>query len=398
MSEQRLHVTFAGHPGFPVGFGAIQRMFLIAKGLVANGSEVMVLSYKGTHGPEQEFPAEGTIDGVPYRYTSGSIHAPRTFFRRNWLKLAGKIKELTFLRKQRKNNELDACLISTMDFDVLLLYWLWLKIIGVPLILDYVELNSAITSRTGWKRRINDYFFDRFAVRLADGVTPISEYLQEQVQLHAGIKPTLKLPILCDFDKFAPSDLQEQEIRFVYCGAASYRPVIDFVLKAFSLLDLTAYENLTTLELILGGKEHEIEAVRAAIAEHKHRDHIRLVANVPHHQIPDHYAKASALLIPMRPTVQDAARFPHKLGEYLASGCAVITTRFGEIRHYPFTDGETTLVAPDYDPASFAEKMDFVAQHPDCARSIGRQGRKMGLENFEFKLLGSRLKAFLAGF
>lgn len=395
MTNKRPHIAFIGTPGFPLGFGAMQRLTLIAKGLLNNGCNVTIISYKGVHGPEHGFPAQGKFDGISYQYTSGTIHRSQGFFRRNWLKVVGKIKELAYLRHQRKSGKLTACMVSTMQIDELLVYRIWLKWLGVPLILDYVELNSAIASRTRKWKRINDYFFDRFAVRFSDGVTPISDFLIEQVKIYAPNKPFLKLPILCDFEKFDPTDPQAEETRITYCGAASYQPVIAFVLEAFGLLDLSTYQKKVHLELILGGGQTALQAVEKAISKNPNRAHIRLHPNVPHQLIPEYYARASALLIPLRPTIQDAARFPHKLGEYLASGRPIITTNFGEVKHYGFQDEETTLIAADYDPVSFSEKIQYVLNHPERARSIGLRGRTMGLENFDYKVLGHALKKFI---
>lgn len=395
MNERRPQIGFIGLSGFPVGFGAVQRMLLIAKGLIENGCAVKILCWKGVHGPDQKFPAEGTVEGIPYEYISGTIYRPRGFVKRNWMKMVGKFRELAYLRRLKRAGKLDYCLISTMDIDMLLIYRIWLKMIGVPMILDYVELNSAISSRTRIKERINDFFFDRYAVKLADAVTPISELLIDNVKTHAEAKPVHKLPILCDFGKFNPNADLNGNTRFVYCGAAAYRPVIDFILTAFHSFDLSASDRKAYLDLILGGSEEELKAVEASISQNPNREHIRVFPNVPHQSIPAHYESASALLIPLRPTLQDAARFPHKLGEYLASGKPVITTLFGEVKEYDFIDGETALVAPDYDPATFSAKMRYILDHPEEAYLIGIQGRKMGLKNFNYQTLGQSLKEFI---
>lgn len=397
MNTQQPHVIFIGEPGFPVGFGSIQRITLIAQGLIHNGCRATVLSYKGVHGPEQDFPPNGQANGVPYRYTSGTIHRTSGFFERNRLKFSGKIRELMYLKQQKKAGNLEACIVSTMKIHVLWIYRIWLKLIRVPLILDYVELNSAIASRTGRWKRINDYLFDRFAVRLSDAVTPISELLIKQARTQAGNKPIHKLPILCNFEKFDPAKggRVDGETRFVYCGAASYMPLIRFVLDAFQALDLSQKGKKVYLDFILGGTEQEHRTVQEAITQHKYKDSIRVFQNVPHAQIPDYYAMASALLIPLRPTLQDAARFPHKLGEYLASGRPVITTSFGEIKHYDFLDKQTVLIAADYDAALFAEKMQYILDFPEKGRLIGEQGRAMGLKNFDYKSLAAGLKSFI---
>lgn len=394
MSKNKPHILLLGEVGFPVGFGAIQRLLLMAKGLVENGCKATVLSFKGVHGTNHNFPPEGEIEGVHYKYTSGSIHRPSSFVQRNKQKFLGKLAELFYIRKLKKAADLEACLVSTMDVDALVLYWLWLKIHGIPMVLNYVELNSSIASRSGFKKRVNDYLFDRLAPRLNDGIAPISEYLIEQVKEEAPNQPILKIPIICDFDKFNPAIRGTKERpSLLYCGAASYQILVKFVLEAFDHLEIN--DEQVYLDFILGGSDSDLAEAKKKIEAAKNKAHIRLFPNVPHQEIPEYYAQASALIIPLRPTVQDAARFPHKLGEYLASGRAVITTPFGEIKHYDFIDKETALVADDYSPLSFSEKMQFVLNNPEQTEQIGQNGRQMGIENFNYKDLGHSLLKFM---
>ena len=46
------------------------------------------------------------------------------------------------------------------------------------------------------------------------------------------------------------------------------------------------------------------------------------------------YKNATAHLIPLSNSIQDTARFPNKISEYLASAKPIITTDVGEIKHY----------------------------------------------------------------
>lgn len=394
MKLHKPHILFLGEWGFPIGFGAIQRMQLIAKGIIKHGCRATVLCFKGSHGPDQNFDPIGEFEGIDYRYTSGSIYKPSGFLKRNWMKFSGRVNELKYIRAQKERGELDGCLVSTMYIEIFLIYWFWFKLNGIPLVLNYDELNSKIPSRTGLWNKVNDYLFDRLTPILADGICPISEYLIDHVQRYRPQKPIYKLPILCEFEKFdIRSEEKEKGISFVYCGAASYLELILFVLEAFDFLEIQG--KAVFLDFVLGGSKSELERAKQVIGQSNNHSLIRITTNVSHKQIPYQYAKASALLIPMRPTIQDAARFPHKIGEYLASGKAVITTNFGEIRHYDFIDQKTALVAEAFDPEVFAKKMQFVVDHPEETKQIGLRGREMGLKNFNYVDIGGKVKDFI---
>ena len=72
----------------------------------------------------------------------------------------------------------------------------------------------------------------------------------------------------------------------------------------------------------------------------------------------------------------------------------MITTAYGEINHYAFTDRVTALVADDYNVWSFAEKMRYIIEHPEKSKEIGLKGRQMGLDNFEYSRHGRSLLDF----
>lgn len=388
------HIVFLGEAGFPKGLGAIQRMTLVAKALIHAGSEVKVICRKGVWDENDTVVYEpaGHYLGIEYAYTSRSVFRPNNFFKRNIEKLIGMAREFSYLRSLKKKNELEAAFISSMSSFHVLRYRIYSFLIGFPVILNFVELGSVMKGREGFLKRVNDLIFDRIIVRIVDGALPISEKLMNYYRSASPTKPCMKLPILCDFENFFIRPRTETDTVFLYCGAASYFELVDFLISAFDQLQPVGSE--VYLDLILGGKAQELNRLKDRIKQAGNREHIRLMTNVPHKDIPGHYARASALLIPLRPTLQDEARFPHKIGEYLASGRPIITTPYGEIRHYDFLDGETALVADDYDVASFADKMHYLISHPEESETIGVKGREMGLKNFDYTRHGSRLRAF----
>ena len=106
------------------------------------------------------------------------------------------------------------------------------------------------------------------------------------------------------------------------------------------------------------------------------------------------YKNAVALLIPLRPTLQDKARFPHKIGEYLASGNPVISTNYGEVKYY-FKDMENMLIADSYDINLFADKMQFVINNPIEGQRIGMNGKNMVLRIFDYRIQAPIINNFL---
>lgn len=391
-------IVFLGEATFPAGLAAIQRMTLMAKALITGEYEVTVLCRKGGSraNGSLNFSAQGTFEGINYTYTSGNIFRPKGFLKRNFLKIKGMINEFIYLRRLKRTKGISAAIISNHSAFHVFRYRVFSWLIGFPIVLNFVELASSMKGREKLLTKINDFIFDHFIVRIVDGALPISNKLMTYYKAISPKKPSLKLPILCDFEKFNLKSTSVDDVVFLYCGAASYLELINFIINAFNRIKNPG--DKVILELILGGKEAELNKVVQIIDTAANRNNIRLITNVDHKDIPQYFVNATALLIPLRPSVQDEARFPHKIGEYLASGRPMITTRFGEIRNYDFIDKVTALVADDYDVKSYSEKMEYIVGNPLKADEIGKKGRQMGYNNFNYTNYGKILREYFTVF
>ena len=397
MQKQRQHtnkhIVFLGENGFPKGLAAIQRMTLMAKSLLHEGCEVTVVCRKGVWQQNQNENSniKGNYEGVNYRYTSKSVFKPEGFFNRNSQKLKGLVGEYKYLKHLKKQGELDIAIVSNMSAFHLVRYLIYSALLNFPVILNFVEMASSMQDRKSFSLKVNDYLSDKLIIKFFDGALPISDKLFNYYKAVSPSKPNMKLPILCDFEKFNVQP-NKQEPYFLYCGSIAYKEVIDFVLEAYKHIDQK--EHVKLYMIISGGSNEETQLLQKQMNEDFENKRIRLFSNIPYGQLVDLYTNAEALLIPLRPTIQDVSRFPHKIGEYLASGSPVITTNVGEIKNY-FEDGKTALIANEYAIEAFAEKMQFVLAHQEKARAIGLNGKELGLKEFDYRTQGGRLKLFL---
>ncbi|TAE53457.1 MAG: glycosyltransferase [Bacteroidetes bacterium] len=388
-----LSVVQLGTPGFPYGLAAMQRILLMCKGLVGAGARVTVLSSKGVHTRKGHpgIQKSGTYEGIAYHYTSPSQFRPDSFVSRNWEKIAGTLGEISYLFRHRRDT--DAALVYiTGEFWLLLYYRILSRLFGFRMLISYVEFRSGFESRDSWSTRLNDRLFDRYIGRLSDTVLPISEYLARAVQKEAPKTLQLKSPVICDFEEFAIPKEEQPYPYFLFCGSANYLEVIEFVLESF---EAVANKRDFHLHLVSGGKEADLVSLRKRIAETPSKDRVHLFSNIPRAEIPVQMVNSSALLIPLRNTIQDEARFPHKIGEYTAAGAPIITTGFGEIPWY-FRDEESALIAQSYEISAIAEKMQWVADHPEQARAVGLAGHEVGRACFDHLAYGQTLYKHIA--
>ncbi|MEO1414005.1 MAG: glycosyltransferase [Bacteroidota bacterium] len=387
-------VALLGESGFPIGMAAIEKIKLLGRGLMHADSDVVVINRKGVFDPNNpiDLQPEGEIEGVPYVYTSGTIYRASGFIKRNIVKLKGLLGEYRYLKRMKREGKLHSSIVSTMRFSDFWFYRICANLLGFQLIFLYVELTRTLVDRKGFWVKLNDRLLDKYALRWSDGILPISDLLIKEIEEHVPEKPYLKVPVLCDFDKFNVPKKEKVDPYLLFCGSANYAEVIHFILDSYERLEFNG--DPTYLYLLIGGKAEEKEKIQARIAGMERAQYIKWFSRIPYEDLIDLYVNAQGLLIPLRNTPQDRARFPHKIGEYLAAGNPVVTTHIGEIKNY-FVNGETAYVADDYDVALYVAEMKKIIDDLAKAKAVGDKGHQMGLENFDYRSHGIKIRDFM---
>lgn len=373
----------------------VQKMTLVSQSLVHAGHSVNIISnwtmFKETDYPG--FQKQGNIKGIDYVYTCDSAFQAKGAFGRKWQRFRGVIKEFFYLAKLKREKKIDFAILSTHSIRTLTYYVLVSKLFGFKTILNYVEFYSGIKKRNADTIvQINDYLYDKFGPKMVDANFPISEFLIEHLNKISPAKKYLKIPVLTDYHKYDGIVHKNEAPYFLYCGAALYKDVVKFVIDAYSSLSDPRFR----LHLVVSGSQENMDILKAHMAQSKYPERIKLFSRLPEKDLFEQYKNAAALLIPLRPEFQDIARFPHKIGEYLASGNPVISSNYGEVKFY-FTDHENMLIAENYDVKEFAEEMQFVMDNPEKARKIGEAGYQFGKRHFDYVLYGNMIGAFLEG-
>jgi glycosyltransferase involved in cell wall biosynthesis len=388
---KQMRIIYVGTDGFPIGMAQMERQKLISKGLIAAGCAVLVLSRVGVYGPGKydEVYGEGNFEGVPFLFAAGTPYRDPSKLKRLWLFGKGLINEFLIIRTQKKRYGVTALMISCLSFNEVVFYKIISLLLGIPIMLDNVEYFSSMQLKESRLKRIDFKLYDRYAFRLADKVVGISDFLVNIVKQGDAEKPVLKIPAIVDFGKFT-SAARPTENFFLYCGQAGYYAVISFIIGAYEKI----HQENFGLYLVSNGNAADMTVVRDRIKASPKASQIKLFSALPVQELVDLYMTSRALLIPLRNTQQDIARFPHKIGEYCAAGKPIISTRIGEVDKY-FKDGQDALLAETYNEEQFASKMQVVVNEPEKAAAIGRKSFELGKENFDHISLGKKLKAFI---
>jgi glycosyltransferase involved in cell wall biosynthesis len=390
--NDKLNVCFVGTSGFPFGLAQVERQKLISKGLLQAGASVLIINRYGQQpeGTRIDLLHESSFEGIPFVYASGNPYRPTSFWRRNLGKLKGMFNEFFLVRKEKRKEGKTVLLVSTLEFYNIVFYKLVSVILRVPMVIDNVEFFSAMNIPKSTFVKWDNHWYDHYASKLADKVVVISHFLKNMAVRQKKAEAIIQIPSIVEFEKFQTKEIAKEPF-FLYCGHAGYFEVIAFILNAYERLTGYPY----ALYLVSNGAAWELDRLKKRISESPRAESIKLFSRLPMQELIDLYMTSKALLIPLRPTPQDKARFPHKIGEYTAARKPILSTKIGEVEKF-FQDGDTALLADQYDETAFAEKMKLVMEQPALAEQIGLNGYNLGLQHFDHKALGRKLKTFLS--
>lgn len=378
-----MRILFCGQSGIPSNRNAtLNRYTSIAKAMSSENEIIFInripLLSKNDSEIEFEFDVVD-VTGVKFR--------PHNFIKRNILKIFIPFFEFTCIRKLNKKKKIDWVNVYTQYFGLCLWYSFLSRVFKFRTILHYVEKRSTFKNR-GFLMSINDYLFDRFGPRLVDRIIPISNLLNSDVKKINSDLITLVIPPICDFDYFKTiqKPLTTTEKYFLFCGSTAYSDVIDFILDSFILVK----HPKAKLYLVLNGQisvsqKNKIENSNGLI---------KLFSKLEYTELISLYKGSYVLLVPLRNTIQDIARFPQKICEYLAAEKTFISTNVGEVKIY-FKNKINALLADEFDTVQFSEQLQWAMDNQDEINKIESNAYKIGQTHFDIKSYNTKLKQLL---
>jgi len=313
---------------------------------------------------------------------------PKNFIKRFFLKLFATLFEFRTIRKLNQEKKIDWINIYTQYFGLCLFYYFLSKIFNFKTIFHYVEIRSEFKNRNIFYK-LNDFLCDNYVMFLFDRYIPISHCINQQIKVKNKKAKTLVIPPICDFNYFKTLNCATtvEDAYFLYCGSAHYTEVIVFIIESFKKIE---DKKGIKLYLVLSG---EITTQLKKLIE-KDEDKIIIFSRLDYEKLICFYKNALALLIPLRNTKQDEARFPQKIGEYVASNKIIISTNYGEVKYY-FKDMDNALIANDYDVVLYKEKMQWVILNRSKTKKLEDNAFESGRKNFDIASYYNPVKIFM---
>lgn len=401
--DDRVHEDHGGHIGvlfllrsfgFPTGMAATNRVALMALALRENGVDVRVLCLRASErlGHLRNSVVRGSWKGVPFRYAPGTtVRSPR-FIARRWHEVSGYARALVEIARLRHSGWLDcAFFVDSTDRwrPANWLLQLWCRLVGARVVVQLNEVPGPVVREpAALARRLSH-------LAQASAAVVISEWLAGWVYTEAARTgrsvAVMKMPILVDLSERATRPYRSTNT-LVYSASTDYGRDTEFILRAMKCMWAWGSECVLVVTGVdparlaywrrSAGLGNTVAEPRVVAAGYLSRD--QLLAS---------YDDAAALLAPLHDDVRSCARFPSKIGEYLASARPVVTTNVGEVARY-LSDGDTAFVAEGRGVEDYAAKIMQVLDDPQSAAAVGLAGRRIAEEMFDYRLHGARLAAF----
>ena len=376
-----MKVIFLGcTTNYGFGFSAnITKIGYMAKGLVEAGADCAI--HNGIIG----------LSGVDQDQTRSVDNLPITTFKRRGNQFLSFILNLgnlyNYLKHEHKKGESNIVVTTLSLYHILIAYYLISKMTGYKFVAISHEWGPSLKGNSKVKYWLYCLYAKTFGW-YADAILPISEYIIERIKHFK--KPFFKVPILAEFNEEEQNNTEKNN-SIVYCASVEYRRVLTMLINAYKIyVDKGGNMDMT---LVLNGPGILIENMREYIKGCGMMERIAIKTKLPYKILTEEFKKAQALIIPLNPNYdQDKARFSQKIAEYLSSMSAILTNKVGEINYY-FKEDEA--ITCNYSEEAFADAFKWIEDHKSECKIIGYNGYKRGETDFNYKIVGKKLKNFL---
>lgn len=360
----------------PSGQASVNRLLSYAKGMVEIGDEVSVLSSAYSDLPE------GEISGVCYKNFGDQ---------RGKLGLVSSLFRILTIIKKRKYD-----VIILVSNSLLLIYPLVIvcRIRGIKIIQEKSEFPFVLMKK-GFIHKIWASFYTSTTYKLFDGLIvmtkPLMDYFTTRVRKSCRI---IEVPMTVDLDRFSIDKAEDNKYGsyIAYCGNMAGNK--DGVLNLIDAFDVASNHLKNVKLLLIGGANstEEFEKIKD-YAEEKGDGRIVFYGKASRDEIPFLLVNAKALALARPSSLQSIGGFPTKLGEYLATSNPVVVTAVGDIPRY-LNETNSFLIKPDNCNA-FADGIIKLFTDYPTAKKIGKQGRMIAEQFFNYKVQAQRIHVFI---
>ena len=187
-----------------------------------------------------------------------------------------------------------------------------------------------------------------------------------------------------DSNRFSHIVKKSDNKYIAYCGYVSIRKDgVDVLIKAFSKFH-SLHPDFKLYIIGRAGFPEPLSYFIDLAEKFGVKESVVFTGEVSADAMPQLLVNAEILALARPDSLQARNGFPTKLGEYLSTGNPIVVTKVGEIPLF-IKDKINGILANESDVDDFADKLIWVAEHPEQAMTIGKNGKK--LVEYEFSYL-----------
>ncbi len=270
---------------------------------------------------------------------------------------------------------------------------LYAKLIGYKIIFDIIEDNSfeAHVGLINKLRIKSSVFLFKRSKYFANAMVGISDHLYKLIQtVTKNNIPVYLIPITVNLNYFKKinTTVQKKKLQIFYGGSFGKKDGLEYLIKAFDEVS-QVHDNI---DLILTGMGHkqDMDRINDQIEKAINKNRIIYKGFL---STSDYYTLLNDCDIFCMTRVNSKfanAGFPFKLGEFLASGKAVVATNVGDVSNYLFNGINALVINPD----SVNELVDallLLIEQPGKRQTLGVAARKTAEQFFDSDVVGAKL-------
>lgn len=381
---------------FPNGTGAASRVANYAIGLSRIGIPATVLCLKPYESLEHKVlnpDCHGYIGLTEYLYTTGTSYMRNNKVMRMIQNVQGLIGAVKYIIKIKRKEGILAILYYGIGNSIFYSFFGFIlsKISRAIYIGESTE-EPFVYFKNSFSRELNKYIFWNYITELFDGIIVISRYLQKRFIFYVRKNiPVEIIPIMVDTEKYKV--LYDCHNNWVtYCGAFDHAEEIDLLLPSWAAV-IKQYPDHKLI--IIGDKTDKfMSKIYAKIDQLGIKESVVFTGFIPASDLPQFLVYSKVLLLPRFKGVFSLAGLPNKLGEYLASGRPVISTKVGDISCYVKDRKEAFLVEPG-NIYKFGDVIKWVLENYSEAIKVGKEGQKVAQKYFNLENNCKKLFSFI---
>jgi len=386
---------------FPIGYSATNRILSYSKGLVELGHYVKYFSLRPTEKPDKVInkSSKGVFEGVDYEYSNGTTIWSRYTFIKVLQALYGYFRSFYVLLFKKLFKSFDCVLISFDNVYLIFLLSFYLKLLlRVKTVLIVDEFPYVLRENISVYRlfpillKLEPIIGYRFFNGIITMTRPLRDYFIQYKNNSCKMKI---IPMTVEPERF---NIQKDNIikdkYIAYIGdLVKDKDGVDNAISAFAIIS-PKYPDYKFYILGSAKNENDLVRLKEQVAKYKLTEKILFIGKVNRDKVPTYLCGATLLILARPDNERAKGGFPTKLGEYLATGNPVVVSDVGEISVY-LTDGLNAFISKSNEAFEFSKKIDEALSNLTKARDIGKKGRELSHNVFNYKVQAQNMAEFL---